>query len=44
MSIKHLLKTIENPMTEYSDSDKLHDLKVLHMDTRVLMDIADKIL
>lgn len=44
MSIKHLLMTIENLMTEYNDSDKLHDLKVLHMDTQVLMVTADKIL
>lgn len=38
MGIKHLLMTIENLMTEYKVSDKLHDLKVLQMDT------ADKIL
>jgi len=44
MSLKHLLMTIENLMTEYKDMDKLHDLKVLHMDTRVLIDAADRIL
>jgi hypothetical protein len=44
MSIKHLLMTIEHLMNMYKDEDKLHDLKVLHMDTMLLRDTAEKIL
>jgi hypothetical protein len=32
-SIDHLLETLEHLMTEYKDNDRLHDLKVLHMET-----------
>ena len=43
MSIKHLLMTIEHLMKEYHDEDKIHDLKVLHMDTKLLMETANKL-
>jgi hypothetical protein len=41
-SIEHLVATIENLMTEYKDSDRLHDLKVLHMETMCLHDFVKK--
>jgi hypothetical protein len=37
-SIEHLLKTLEHLMTEYEEKDRLHDLKVLHMQTICLHD------
>jgi hypothetical protein len=43
MSIKHLLATIENLIKEYEDPDKIHDLKVLHMDTKLLIETANRL-
>ena len=39
-SLKHLVESIEQVMHEYTDMNRIHDLKVLHMEARVLRDFA----
>jgi hypothetical protein len=43
-SIEHLIASIKNVMSEYTDSDKIHDLHVLLMNTLVLHDFVSKTL
>jgi hypothetical protein len=40
--IDRLLKSIEHVQTEYVDPDKIHDLRVLHMNTQVLFEFVNK--
>ena len=40
--IEHLLKSIEHVVQEYVDTDKQHDLMVLHMNTKCLWDFVMK--
>jgi len=35
-SVEHLVKSIEHVMGEYHDPDRIHDLKVLHMNVLCL--------
>jgi len=39
-SVKHLVEAIENLMREYTDMNRIHDLKVLHMEACVLRDFV----
>ena len=41
-SIHHLLKSLEHVMSEYKNQNRIHDLKVLHMNTVVLLEHVDK--
>ena len=41
-SIEHLIKTIEHLLKEYEEHNKIHDLKVLLMNTKVLKAHVDK--
>jgi hypothetical protein len=41
-SLKHLVASIEQVMHEYTDMNRIHDLKVLHMEACVLRDFASK--
>jgi len=43
-SIDNLLKTIEHLMKEYEEMNRKHDLNVLHMNTMVLKEAANKVL
>ena len=40
--IKHLLESIKHLMSEYTDSDKIHDLKVLYINTMCLQSHVNK--
>ena len=40
--IRRLLASIEHVMSEYHDPDRVHDLRVLHMNTMVLKEYVDK--
>ena len=42
-SISRLLKTIEHVMSEYENHDRIHDLKVLYMNTEVLHECVMKL-
>jgi hypothetical protein len=39
-SLEHLKKTIEHLMNEYENHNRLHDLKVLHMNVSTLEDFV----
>jgi hypothetical protein len=41
-SVAHLCESIEHLMSEYTNVNRIHDLKVLHMETKVLMAFLDK--
>ena len=41
-SIEHLIKTIKHLMKEYEEHNRLHDLRVLLMNTEVLMKHVEK--
>jgi len=41
-SVDNLLKSLEHVMKEYKDQNKIHDLKVLHMNVMVLKDHIKK--
>lgn len=41
-TVKHLKSSIEHLMTEYKDPDRIHDLKVLHMNVVHLNDFIAK--
>ena len=41
-SLKHLKDSIEHVMREYTESDRKHDLKVLHMQVCCLIDYVNK--
>jgi hypothetical protein len=41
-AIEHLIVTLKHLMTEYKDSDRLHDLNVLLMQTECLQDHVKK--
>lgn len=41
-SIQHLLESLKYVMGEYTDPDRIHDLKVLYAETVVLRDFAAK--
>ena len=34
--IQHLIRSIEHVMKEYTDPDKIHDLRVMHMNVKCL--------
>jgi len=40
--LTHLLETITHLSTEYTCPDKLHDLKVMHMEVTYLLDYVKK--
>ena len=42
--ISRLLKSIEHVMSEYEDRNRIHDLKVIHMNTLVLQEFVMKTL
>ncbi len=41
-SINNLIRTIEHIMDEYEDRNRIHDLRVLLMNTKVLKEHVDK--
>lgn len=41
-SLQCLLDGIEHVMKEYQDPDRIHDLRVLQMNTKVLCDFVEK--
>lgn len=41
-SIDNLIKTMEHLMTEYENHNRLHDLRVLLMNTKVLQEHVEK--
>jgi hypothetical protein len=41
-SINNLIRTIEHVMSEYEDHNRIHDLRVLLMNTKVLKECVDK--
>ena len=41
-SVAQLLQSVEHVMTEYHDPDRIHDLKVLHMNLTALHHFAMK--
>lgn len=41
-NIKHLVESIKHVMHEYTDMNRIHDLKVLHMEACVLRDFVSK--
>jgi len=41
-SINNLIKTIEHIMAEYENQNRIHDLKVLLMNLKVLKDCVDR--
>jgi hypothetical protein len=40
--LQRLMKSIEHVMAEYKDPDRIHDLRVLHMNTAALIDFVHK--
>ena len=40
-SIQHLIASIEHVIREYHDKDKIHDLRVLHMNATELLHFAN---
>ena len=40
--IRRLMESIEHVMGEYRDPDRIHDLRVLHMNTAELQRFADR--
>jgi len=41
-AIDHLLKTTEHLMKEYENTDRKHDLNVVHMNTMALKEFVDE--
>ena len=41
-NLRHLVESIEHVMHEYTNLNRIHDLKVLHMEAGVLRDFAAK--
>ena len=41
-AIDQLLKSIQHVMTQYQDPDRIHDLKVLEVETRILKEYVAK--
>jgi hypothetical protein len=41
-AIRHMIMTIEHLMTEYSEADRIHDLNVLLMESKVLNEFVNK--
>ena len=41
-SVKHLIESIEHVMHEYTNMNRIHDLRVLDMEAKVLNDFVQK--